>query len=361
MQRARPPEIIAAGDVVTSRGTPAEARERLPASHPVAPQFAAGPSSKDVDRAFRSGLARLTAGLAPSALAVAFFDWAVHLAASPGKQFELAGRAMTAAVENAAFASHCARGGARDPCRCALPQDNRFRARSGNAFHSTSMPIRSFPSNDGGRRRRPAFAASAGNTKTPSRSRRGSCSTWPRLRTSLDQSGGAWANLLDRAERISCAASQICAEDLRRPGAGQRPAGTEAFQVGKRSPSRPEGRAPHAACGNHPIRASDGSGAAGADRDRSGLDHEVLHPRSVAGELAGAVPDGQGFTVFMISWKNPGARIATSGSTTIARKASCPRSRRRPRSPAPQRVHAVGYCLGGTLLGHRGRCHGPRP
>ena len=39
----------------------------------------------------------------------------------------------------------------------------------------------------------------------------------------------------------------------------------------------------------------------------------------------------------MISWKNPGPKIATSASTTIARPASCRPSRRRPRSPAPAR------------------------
>ena len=106
-------------------------------------ELASPTAARDIDRAFRSGLARLTGGLAPSALAGAFFDWAVHLAASPGKQLELAAQVMTAAAENAAFASRCARGGGDDPCRCALPQDNRFRAPSGDAFRSMSTPIRS--------------------------------------------------------------------------------------------------------------------------------------------------------------------------------------------------------------------------
>jgi polyhydroxyalkanoate synthase subunit PhaC len=91
-------------------------------------------STRDVDRAVRAGLARLTGGLAPSALAGAFFDWAVHLAASPGKRLELVSHAVNAAVENVAFAAHCARGAATDPCRCALPQDNRFRASEWQGF-----------------------------------------------------------------------------------------------------------------------------------------------------------------------------------------------------------------------------------
>ena len=49
-------------------------------------------STQDIDCAVRAGIARLTGGLAPSALAGAFFDWAVHLAASPGKRSELVGR-----------------------------------------------------------------------------------------------------------------------------------------------------------------------------------------------------------------------------------------------------------------------------
>jgi polyhydroxyalkanoate synthase len=67
-------------------------------------------------------------------LAGAFFDWAVHLAASPGKRSELVGQAWTAAIENVIFASRCAIGLAHDPGHCALPQDNRFRASEWQGF-----------------------------------------------------------------------------------------------------------------------------------------------------------------------------------------------------------------------------------
>ena len=103
-------------------------------SHPVNRTFPPVTSTQDVDRAVRAGIARLTGGLAPSALAGAFLDWAIHLAASPGKQFELASQAIAVALENATFASRCVQGGAEDPCRCALPQDNRFRAAEWQAF-----------------------------------------------------------------------------------------------------------------------------------------------------------------------------------------------------------------------------------
>src|SRR5689334_17939460 len=47
-----------------------------------------------LDRAVHAAIARLTGGLSPAALALAFFDWSVHLAASPGKQLALAGEIM---------------------------------------------------------------------------------------------------------------------------------------------------------------------------------------------------------------------------------------------------------------------------
>tara|TARA_R110000868_G_scaffold411515_1_gene704935 strand:+ start:2960 stop:4750 length:1791 start_codon:yes stop_codon:yes gene_type:complete len=43
----------------------------------------------EIDRAVHAGVARMTAGLAPSMFAEAWMDWAVHLAVSPGKQLEL--------------------------------------------------------------------------------------------------------------------------------------------------------------------------------------------------------------------------------------------------------------------------------
>jgi polyhydroxyalkanoate synthase len=95
----------------------------LPSIRPVAPApfeaSSAPATTRDLDHAFRAGIARLTGGLAPTALAGAYFDWAVHLAASPGKQLELAGQAVAAAVDGASFAARCARGGSTDPCGCA--------------------------------------------------------------------------------------------------------------------------------------------------------------------------------------------------------------------------------------------------
>lgn len=47
-----------------------------------------------LDRITHAGVAKATAGLSPSVLAEAWLDWAVHMAASPGKQMQLAETAM---------------------------------------------------------------------------------------------------------------------------------------------------------------------------------------------------------------------------------------------------------------------------
>ena len=50
-----------------------------------------------IDRAVHATIARFTGGVSPAALALAFADWQLHLAASPGKQLALADEAVRSA------------------------------------------------------------------------------------------------------------------------------------------------------------------------------------------------------------------------------------------------------------------------
>ena len=58
----------------------------------------------------------------------------------------------------------------------------------------------------------------------------------------------------------------------------------------------------------------------------------------------------QGFTVFMISWKNPTAEDRDLGMDDYRHARRHGRARCGDAVIARQKVHAVGYCLGGTLL-----------
>ena len=51
-------------------------------------------AADSTDRAFHAGVARLTGGLSPAAVALAFADWQLHLLASPGKCATLTGKAL---------------------------------------------------------------------------------------------------------------------------------------------------------------------------------------------------------------------------------------------------------------------------
>ncbi|WP_417670279.1 PHA/PHB synthase family protein [Roseibium sp.] len=80
-----------------------------------------------LDRATRAMIARGTLGISPSALARAYLDWALHLAISPGKQCRLTEKAWTKLLRLSRFASVCAAtGGDGDACIEPLPQDHRF-------------------------------------------------------------------------------------------------------------------------------------------------------------------------------------------------------------------------------------------
>jgi poly[(R)-3-hydroxyalkanoate] polymerase subunit PhaC len=52
------------------------------------------PACDVLDRAVTAEIARFTGGLSPAALALAFADWAVHFAAAPGKRLALAGEVL---------------------------------------------------------------------------------------------------------------------------------------------------------------------------------------------------------------------------------------------------------------------------
>ncbi len=67
-------------------------------------------AADSTDRAFHAALARMTGGLSPAAIAMAFADWQLHLLASPGKCATLAGEAFQHGLQfmNAMVPRHAA-------------------------------------------------------------------------------------------------------------------------------------------------------------------------------------------------------------------------------------------------------------
>jgi len=78
------------------------------------------------DRLLRASLARYTLGLSPAALWLAWADWAIHLAAAPGKRAKLAEKGFRKLVRYIAYCQSYAWRRDGDECIAPLPQDRRF-------------------------------------------------------------------------------------------------------------------------------------------------------------------------------------------------------------------------------------------
>jgi polyhydroxyalkanoate synthase len=61
------------------------------------PRQEQAPEDHEADRAFHAMLARLTGGISPVALSLAFIDWATHLAAAPQRQMDISQEALRTA------------------------------------------------------------------------------------------------------------------------------------------------------------------------------------------------------------------------------------------------------------------------
>ncbi|WP_244538720.1 alpha/beta fold hydrolase [Methylobacterium sp. ap11] len=84
-------------------------------------------TSEAIDEAVHAAVASATGGLSPAALADAWGDWAVHLAFSPGKQAELVVKAARKGERLAGFVLRSLlQGGRAEPCIRLRTQDHRF-------------------------------------------------------------------------------------------------------------------------------------------------------------------------------------------------------------------------------------------
>lgn len=91
------------------------------------------PRALNLDRATHAAIGRFTQGLSPAALSLAYADWWLHLAMSPGKQLQLAEKAQRKTAKLARAALTCAQAGGA-PCIEPLEQDDRFTSPAWQAF-----------------------------------------------------------------------------------------------------------------------------------------------------------------------------------------------------------------------------------
>jgi polyhydroxyalkanoate synthase len=303
------------------------------------------------DRALHASTGRVTGGLAPSALLGGFLHWAAHLATAPGKQIELATAAVNSGIENLNFAAGCACANAGDPCRHALPHDRRFRAAEWQQF-PFNVYAHSFLSVE-----RWWKAATTGIRGLSKQHQDMATFAARQFLDVVSPSNFVWNNPQVLARTQAEAGMNFVRglsnliEDRRRADAGERPTGTEVFRVGETvavTPGKVVHRTPLAEIIQY---------AAVTDRVRP--EPVVIVPAwimkyyildlSPANSLVKFLTE-QGFTVFMISWKNPGSEDRDIGFDDYRTQGVLPAIEAATTITGAAKVHAAGYCLGGTLL-----------
>jgi polyhydroxyalkanoate synthase subunit PhaC len=304
------------------------------------------------DRALHATTARFTAGVSPAAVAQAYLDWATHLAYAPGKRMQLLEKGIRKAARFTNYLQRCAMaGGQLEDCIEPLPQDHRFTDEAWRTFpfsyvyqafllqqqwwHNATTGVR------GVSKRHEDMVEFASRQILDMVAPSNFPLTNPEILLRTIGSGGlnlvrGWQNFVEDAERAV---------------AGKKPAGTEDFVVGRDVAATP-GKVVYR---NRLIELIQYAPAVATVRPEPVLiipawimKYYILD-LSPHNSLVRYLTE-RGFTVFMVSWKNPGPDDRDLGmedyrtlgvmSALDAVNAIVP----------DQKVHAVGYCLGGTLL-----------
>lgn len=306
---------------------------------------------RSIDRMLGALTGQVTGGLSPAALTLAYMDWAMHLAAAPGKRTELAWKGVEKASRLAAHTAAATLRPGTPPCIEPLPGDRRFEAEEwrnppfcflAQAFllqqqwwHNVTHEV---PGVTPHHEHVVSFMTrQVLDVFSPSNNP----FTNPEVIAETVRSGGA--NFIQ--------GYQNWLEDVQRTLLGQPPAGAEEFEVGRNLALTP-GRVVY----------------------RNEL-MELIQYKPATDEVVGEpiliVPAWimkyyildlsphnslirylveQGFTVFCISWRNPTAEDRDVGLDDYRRLGVMAALDAINAIVPDRKIHGTGYCLGGTLL-----------
>jgi polyhydroxyalkanoate synthase len=304
------------------------------------------------DRSLNAAAARLTAGVSPAALAEAYLDWTTHLAFAPGKRLQLVDKAARKAVRFMTYAQRCMlQGGTADCCIEPLPQDRRFVGEDWqkwpyNFIHQSFLLTQQWWHNAttgvrGVTRQHEAVVEFATRQLLDMVSPSNFLLTNPELVQHTLRKGGA--NFASGFQNL--------VEDWERAVSGRKPVGTESFEVGGNVAVTP-GKVVYR---NRLIELIQYEPATDNVRPEPVLivpawimKYYILD-LSPQNSLVKYLTE-QGFTVFMVSWRNPTAEDRDLGMEDYRTLGVMAAFDAASAIVPNQKIHAVGYCLGGTLL-----------
>jgi polyhydroxyalkanoate synthase len=318
------------------------------ASGPSAPESG---SAANWDRLLRARVGRLSFGLSPPGLLLDCLDWLVHLGFSPGKQLDLVRKMLRKALHFGLYAARAAVRPDTPPAIAPLPQDQRFAGPAWQQWpfnlcqqsflfaqqwlYNATTGVRGVSPHDEqvvtfvGRQLLDMLAPT----------------NWPWtnpevLKATWEQGG---ANLARGAANFL--------EDWGRAVLGHKPAGTEAFPVGRAVAVTP-GRVVYRNRLIELIQYAPTTDCVQAEPVLivpAWIMKYYILDLSPHNSLVKYLVD-HGHTVFIISWKNPGAEDRDLGLEDYRTLGFLEALAAVSAVVPGHKVHAVGYCLGGTLL-----------
>ncbi|MFJ5487614.1 PHA/PHB synthase family protein [Hansschlegelia beijingensis] len=311
-----------------------------------------GEAFASIDRMTEALWGRLTGGLSPMACSLALFDWSIHLAGAPGKRAELMDKAARKAARFWIYAAAVA-AGEKDvpPCIEPLPGDRRF-ADHGWATPPYSLIAQSFLLNQqwwhnvthdvpGVARHHEEVVSFAARQLLDMFSPSNSPFLNPAIVRKTAETAGAnfargFRNWLEDASRLA---------------SGRPPVGTEDFKVGRDVAVTPG----KVVCRNHLFELIQYA----PQTEKVAAEPVLIVPawimkyyildlsprNSLVRHLVAA-----GRTVFCISWRNPGPEDRDLGLDDYRRLGVMAALDAVGAIVPATKIHAAGYCLGGTLL-----------
>ena len=308
-------------------------------------------STQSLDRLVHAWTGYFTFGLSPAALMLAYVDWQAHWAMNPGKQAELLQNALLKSTRLALFAVNAL----TDPkplcCIEPLPQDQRFSGEDWNRWpfnviqqgflqieqwwHYATNRVQGVSCHHedvvsfAARQLLDVFAPSNFPLTNPEI-----------IRATIEQGGAnVWRGY------------QNFFDDCQRALTGRKPAGTEMFQVGKNVAVTP-GKVVYR---NHLIELIQYAPAT----ENVHTEPVLIVPAWIMKYyILDLSPDNSlvkhlvdnGHMVFMISWRNPGPEDRDLGMEDYRTLGVMDALDAISAIVPEHKIHAAGYCLGGTLL-----------
>ena len=298
-----------------------------------------------------ASIGKATLGISPPALALAYADWATHLAWSPGKQAQLLQKAARKATRLSLYALRSAADPEICPCIEPLPQDRRFREPVWQQW-PFSLIYQSFLLNQqwwhnattkvrGVSPHHEQVVSFAARQLLDVFSPANFLVTNPELLETTAREGGQ--NLARGAINLI--------EDWERAIAGRRPVGSEMIEVGRDVAVTP-GQVVYRNRLIELIQYAPTTDSVHAEPVLivpAWIMKYYILDLSPQNSLVRYLVE-RGHTVFIISWRNPGVADRDLGLEDY-RRLGIEDTLKAVDAIVPERkVNAVGYCLGGTLL-----------